>query len=83
MDVMHEHIVMLTIRELSKKHNYPEHALRRHVNLRELPAVRTGKKFLVCEAVFLDFLVRGNNQPSDAHDPKPFVNKIRPLRVVK
>ena len=51
---MQEHkIKMLT---LSQAGEYvPIYALRRWIREGDLPAVRTGKKFLICESVLFDF----------------------------
>ena len=54
---------MLTVREASKY--APEFALRRFLASGELPAVRTGKKWLICESVLIDFLTQGNNKPTE------------------
>ena len=54
---------MLSIKETAAKYNIAVHALRVWVKTGELPAVRCGKKHLICESIFRDFLLRGNNQP--------------------
>jgi excisionase family DNA binding protein len=55
--------VMLTIHELHEKNpSVPENAIRRLVLSGELRAVKTGRKYLICESVFHEFLIAGNNQ---------------------
>ena len=52
-----EPLTMLTIIETAQKYGVSIHAIRNWVKNGELPAVQTGKKFLICETVFRDFLI--------------------------
>ena len=70
---MQERLTMLTVKEAAKY--APEHAIRRWVASGELPAVRTGKKWLICESVLRNFLTQGSNHPQMEHEPKQ--SKIR------
>ena len=60
---------MLGITEVARKFNIPVHALRRWIATGEIPACKTGRRFLICVANVEAFLRTGNNQPAEPEAP--------------
>jgi len=52
-------VKMLTIKEAAQRYDLAVHALRRWTGTGVLPAVETGKKFLIADVVLADFLTKG------------------------
>lgn len=59
---------MLTIKEAAQTRNIPEHAVRRWVAEGALPAVRSGKKYLLAAENLDAFLLSGPPQKEGAAD---------------
>lgn len=79
---MHDGVpIMLTIKEAKAK--FPgtsEHGIRQFVLSGALPSVKCGRKYLICEQVLADFLMKGNN--NQAKQPQlEVIGKIRRLEA--
>ena len=77
---MSSNIIMLTISEASdgRFKNITQNALRKWIREGELSAVKVGKKFLINEAVLIEFLTKGNTA-AENKEPMNQYGKIRQL----
>jgi len=74
--MMSDPLKMHTIPEAAGAYGVAVHAVRGWVKSGALPAVKAGKKFLICDIVLRDFLMRGTNDMP----PEPIeFGKIRRL----
>ena len=68
---------MLKIKEIPERFpGVTEHMIRQLVVTGAIPHVMVGKKYLICEDVLSDFLIKGNNRTNEV---EPTQGKIRKL----
>ena len=63
-----KNVRMLTIKEAALSYGVAVWAIRTWVNTGQLPAVKTGRKFLIAAQNIENFLMQGNNQSADAEN---------------
>ena len=63
-------IEMLGVSEAARKYSLPVHALRRWVKQGDIPACKTGRRFLICADNVERFLHTGNTSTPQAESGK-------------
>ena len=69
--------VMLKIKEVPER--FPgttEHMIRQFVISGALPSVKVGKKYLICEQIISDFLLKGNNQANQSEQTQCKIRRL-------